>query len=464
LYDDIGLYEKALPLYEEALQIRARTVGKQNLSYVTSLNNLGVLYMRMQEYDKAIAFFEESLQTTVQTVGKQHEKYARYLGNLASVYDSLQQYEKSLPLLEEVLQIWEQIVGKKHPDYATALNNIATWYFNQQLYEKALPLYEEVLQIWAKTLGEQHPNYALAMYSIGRCFIELQEIEKGIQYIQEAYQILLAGVGKEHPYTQQVGIIIINILNNLENNTKNITIINATTENVEYNININKEENKIYDINNDLLQNIKVINNKEEEIENKDIIRILLFWAIPAGTNDLKIYKEFNNIKVSIQDSQDVIRVKEYSKINKNEFVKHIMIYQPYILHFSGHGTNKGKSGILLQNDNNNNYDVFETYQIKGFFEELKKYVNIKVIIINACYSKEQVKVIKKYVPYVIGIDDKIEDDYAVAFSEGFYFQLQRDVDDIEKAFDCGRMIAVAKGAGKKQFVIYKLGKLLKIK
>ena len=53
LYQDMGEYAKAEPLYQEALRIRQKVLGPEHPDTAQSLNNLAALYRAMGEYAKA---------------------------------------------------------------------------------------------------------------------------------------------------------------------------------------------------------------------------------------------------------------------------------------------------------------------------------------------------------------------------------------------------------------------------
>lgn len=102
---------------------------------------------------------------------------------------------------------------------------------------------------------------------------------------------------------------------------------------------------------------------------------------------------------------------------------------------------------------------------IKGLqtlFKFFKKRFEIKVVLLNACYTQDQASTISEYVEYVIGTNINIGDVAAIAFSRGFYYQIAKDDEmNIEHAFDSGRTDAVLKGAAEENFVFYHNGKLV---
>jgi tetratricopeptide (TPR) repeat protein len=56
----LGEYDKALPLYEEAKEIRERLLTKNHPDYAMSCGNLAYLWESKGEYDKALPLYEIS--------------------------------------------------------------------------------------------------------------------------------------------------------------------------------------------------------------------------------------------------------------------------------------------------------------------------------------------------------------------------------------------------------------------
>jgi len=199
-----GEYSKALPLVEQALQLRQQTLGRQHPDTATSLNNLAYLYHLQGKYDKALPLYEQALQIRKQVLGQQHPSYATSLNNLALLYDSQGEYDKALPLFEQALQIREQVLGKQHPSYAASLNNLAGLYNSQGEYDKALPLYEQALQITKQVLGQQHPDYAQSLNNLAGLYYSQDKYDKALPLYKQAIEILVKVLGEQHPDTKKV--------------------------------------------------------------------------------------------------------------------------------------------------------------------------------------------------------------------------------------------------------------------
>ena len=68
----MGQYNKALPLYLEALEYVEKTLGKDNSNYGISLNNLADLYINMGQYESALPLYLEAKENIQNALGKEH--------------------------------------------------------------------------------------------------------------------------------------------------------------------------------------------------------------------------------------------------------------------------------------------------------------------------------------------------------------------------------------------------------
>jgi CHAT domain-containing protein/Tfp pilus assembly protein PilF len=200
LYYQMGQYDKALPLYEQALAIRKKVLGEEHRGYANSLNNLAILYYQMGQYDKALPLYEQALAIRKKVLGEEHPSYAFSLNNLAALYVEIGQYDKALPLYEQALAIRKKVLGEEHPDYAQSLNNLAILYVEIGQYDKALPLYEQASAIYKKVLGEEHPSYASSLNNLAILYSDMGQYDKALPLYEQALAINKKVLGEEHPY------------------------------------------------------------------------------------------------------------------------------------------------------------------------------------------------------------------------------------------------------------------------
>ena len=158
LYDSQGRYDKAEPLYEQALELRQRLLGENHPDVASSLNNLAGLYDSQGRYEEAEPLYEQALELTKRHLGENHPHVATSLNNLAGLYHAQGRYKKAKPLYLQALELRQRHLGENHPDVANSLNNLAGLYYSLADNTKAEPLYLQALELCERVLGENHPN------------------------------------------------------------------------------------------------------------------------------------------------------------------------------------------------------------------------------------------------------------------------------------------------------------------
>ena len=63
-------------------------LGENHPDYATSLNNLAGLYQAMGDYAKAEPLFRQALEINKRALGENHPDYATSLNNLAALYQA----------------------------------------------------------------------------------------------------------------------------------------------------------------------------------------------------------------------------------------------------------------------------------------------------------------------------------------------------------------------------------------
>src|SRR5207302_1041994 len=100
----------------------------EHRDYAISLDDLAWLYQRIGQYDKALPLYEQALVIRKKVLGEEHPDYAQILNNLAVLNCKMGQYDKAQPLQEQALAIRKKVLGEEHPDYAQSLDNLANLY------------------------------------------------------------------------------------------------------------------------------------------------------------------------------------------------------------------------------------------------------------------------------------------------------------------------------------------------
>jgi CHAT domain-containing protein/Tfp pilus assembly protein PilF len=125
-------------LHQRALAIREKVLGSEHADTAGSLNNLAAIYDTLGQYDQALPLYQRALAIREKVLGLEHADTAGSLNNLAYLYKSLGQYDQALPLYHRALAIREKVFGFEHADTANSLNNIAFFHGEQHHSLEAL--------------------------------------------------------------------------------------------------------------------------------------------------------------------------------------------------------------------------------------------------------------------------------------------------------------------------------------
>ncbi|MBK9962724.1 MAG: CHAT domain-containing protein [Saprospiraceae bacterium] len=145
---------------------------------------------------------------------------------------------------------------------------------------------------------------------------------------------------------------------------------------------------------------------------------ILFLSANPRNSEGLRLDEELRKVKdeLSKSTSRDSFEIKSEPAVKISTITQAMQKHKPEIVHFSGHGT--GIDGIVVENENGE-AEVFPTDALNRLFRLFKS--DVKCVLLNACYSKEQAQVISNHGIYTIGMNKDIEDSAAIDFAVGFY-------------------------------------------
>jgi len=159
---------------------------------------------------------------------------------------------------------------------------------------------------------------------------------------------------------------------------------------------------------------------KEESTKPKELteITVLILASNPIDTPRLNIDEEVRQISQKIQASshRDFVKLIPALAVRTTDLLQLLNQFEPQIVHFSGHGYHSGE--IILMNESGESQPV-SSESIKALFTAMKD--NIRVVLLNACYSQTQAKAITEVIDCAIGFNDSISDDAAISFAAAFY-------------------------------------------
>lgn len=166
-----------------------------------------------------------------------------------------------------------------------------------------------------------------------------------------------------------------------------------------------------------------------------DKLKLLLLLANPVDTSALRLGKETREIVSKIKDGsrRDAFEVIFHLASRPTDLQDILLEHEPHIVHFSGHSSLHGE--LLLENDAGLAHPT-SRQSIARLFEILKD--NLRLVVFNACLTKEQALEVSKHIDFTIGTNSFISDSMATAFAEAFYRGLAYGR-TVRRAFELGQ-------------------------
>jgi CHAT domain len=161
-------------------------------------------------------------------------------------------------------------------------------------------------------------------------------------------------------------------------------------------------------------------------------MKILILASNPR--NDLDLDDEIRDLKEVIDSSRNHqdFEVEDAIAIHAGDLQNLLFKHEPQIVHFCGHGG--GQPGLVFEGKDGGEQWV-RTEALRDLFRLFSSKVGC--VLLNACYSEEQANEIVNHIDYVIGMNQAIRDDAAIAFAKGFYRALGNDC-SIDEAYEFG--------------------------
>lgn len=192
-------YAKAEPLFQRALKIRETEQGANHPDVAYSLNNLALFYQFQGEYEKAGSLFQRAIDVFEKALGPEHPTLAQPLNNLGVVSLQKGEYVDAERFFRRSLAIREKVLGPEHVDVAQSLGNLALVYLDQAKYAEAEQLYQRALLIREKVQGPEHPELFNTLNNFADLYRLKGDYKKAEPLLLRALEIYRKAFGDDHP-------------------------------------------------------------------------------------------------------------------------------------------------------------------------------------------------------------------------------------------------------------------------
>ncbi len=171
-------YTEAIDIYMTVLTHFQKQFGLQYPLVITTLHNLGVVYVWKGDYNKALTYCQKALKLRKKTLGDTHPDVVTSLCELGIIYYAREDFNRGLDALREALHIAcnnnNTKTDQDNPDYKVSgiLNNIGCLHFSMGKLIASLATFEESLDMQRQLMGSVTSDdaaYMLLNMSITLC-------------------------------------------------------------------------------------------------------------------------------------------------------------------------------------------------------------------------------------------------------------------------------------------------------
>lgn len=229
----------------EALRLRRKIYGTEDLEYAKMLQNVGSFYGMKQAYDKAEFYLSECMKIRKSKLGIFSQPYAANLRNLAELYYNTDRFEMAESLCREAINIFDSLrlkdkieyplsymllgqiyeaLGRRDKEeksiltayasfqmnpslqntvgYGNCCTSLGVYYYDLGSYDKSVKFYQKALDIYQKmSNGIETAQTVGTISNLLRIYSELG-IEGGFEnQFQHAYDYYRKNAGEDHGYT-----------------------------------------------------------------------------------------------------------------------------------------------------------------------------------------------------------------------------------------------------------------------
>ena len=147
-------------------------------------------------------------------------------------------------------------------------------------------------------------------------------------------------------------------------------------------------------------------------------VRILFLSSSPWNLSRILVDEEAREIFESINEGpyRDRFELHTHVAVRPIDLQRLLLRYRPHIVHFSGHGSKRER--LIFSGPNGQERPIDQ----QGLTNVLALYnTHVRLVLLNACFTKAQARSIAKVVNYSIGMSQAIGDKVCVAFAGAFY-------------------------------------------
>ncbi len=198
-YSALGLYDRALPIAEQALALRREHLGSNDPALSESMDDVGQINAFVADYARAEPLLNEALALRRAHLPEDDPAVIESLGHVGALLQDRGEFQSATQLFREALERSEHRFGADSVEAAHCMDNLATNLQNLGRASDAESLYRHALAIRERELGPYDPDVALSLHNLGVSLTAAGSFAQARTSLQRALSIRQKVYGDVHP-------------------------------------------------------------------------------------------------------------------------------------------------------------------------------------------------------------------------------------------------------------------------
>jgi CHAT domain-containing protein len=197
VYEQMGRFADAEPLFRRALAIREQALGPDHPQVATTLSQLSSLLMSQRNYAESEASAQRALSIREQALGTNNDRVAGTLINLGEAQLALGRYAEAEATLRRAVEIRQSMLPADDLSIARTQAALARVYHAQGHFAQAEPLFKRDAAANEEMSGSHHPDTAAALHRVATVTATMGKTEDALSYSRRATAAVIAHAAAE---------------------------------------------------------------------------------------------------------------------------------------------------------------------------------------------------------------------------------------------------------------------------
>jgi len=185
----LGRVQEAEFWTELANGILDRLGGNQDRLRAWAINNYATALWRRGDYEEARGLYERALVLKERSVGREHPDFAGTLSNMSFALVAVGRRTEGLAAVNRAVDIFERCGDSETIGLANAYDNRGDALYSLERFPEAQRSYERSLEILSRNVGPAHPDLAWPVHGIGLCKLAQGQPGPSISFLEKALRI-----------------------------------------------------------------------------------------------------------------------------------------------------------------------------------------------------------------------------------------------------------------------------------